>query len=74
MPRVDVNVSCEFQSNVDTNVVGDAIAKAIRAITGSPAQVVVNRRDKSGQDSRLHVWKMRNMMQRGNVELRPPYR
>ena len=74
VPRVDVQVSCEFQSNVDTQIVGQAISKAIKALTGNPAQVIVNNRDKSGQTGRINMWKMQNRMKTNNIELRPPYR
>lgn len=70
MPRVDARVRCTFGPGVNADSVGNALSEVIRALTGSPCQVILNKRDTG--IGRMQMWKMQKGAQRGNIEIKPP--
>ena len=74
IPRIDARVSCEFTTAVDVNVVGEAVARAIRNLTGANCQVIANSRDLPGSMGRVGMWWIGEGRRRNNIELMPPGR
>ncbi len=56
-------------SRIDPDRIGRDIANAIRSLTGSPCQVIVNSRDKVV--GRMAMFRMRQQMNRNQIELMP---
>jgi len=68
MPRIEASVTATFREGTDVGRIGDAISAALRSMTGSAVQVVVNTRGKS--PGRVGIWEMQMGMKTGNIEMK----
>jgi hypothetical protein len=71
MPRVEARISGTVRGDVDISAIQRSVAEIVKNITGNSCQVVVNTTSTSGIAERINAYKMKQGMQRGNIEMRP---